>query len=115
MQQKISWPGRLRHAAATARTAGASARSVTTGGQAAASTSGSAAAPACAADRNVVAAALSDLPAEYRSVIVEISCRGRSVPETADLLGVSADTVRVRCYDALRALKHALAERGLAA
>ena len=56
----------------------------------------------------MVAAALSDLPAEYRSVILEIFYPGRSVPEMADLLGVSADTVRVRCYDALRALKYAL-------
>jgi RNA polymerase sigma-70 factor (ECF subfamily) len=60
----------------------------------------------------VVAAALSALPAEYSSVIVETFYRRRSVPDTAELLGISADTVKVRCYEALRELKHALAERG---
>jgi DNA-directed RNA polymerase specialized sigma24 family protein len=70
--------------------------------------------PACTPVCNVVTAALSSLPAEYSSVIVETFYRGRSVQDTADLLGVSADTVRVRCYDGLRALKHELAERGLA-
>jgi RNA polymerase sigma-70 factor (ECF subfamily) len=60
----------------------------------------------------VVAAALSALPAEYSSVIVETFYRRRSVPDTAELLGISADTVKVRCYEALRELKHALAELG---
>ena len=69
--------------------------------------------PTYTAERNVVAAALSALPAEYSSVIMETFYRRRGVPDTAELLGVSADTVKVRCYEALRALKHALAERGL--
>jgi hypothetical protein len=68
-----------------------------------------------AACRTEVVAALCALPAEYRSVIVETFFRGRNVPETADVLGVSADMVKARCYDALHALKHALAERGLIA
>jgi DNA-directed RNA polymerase specialized sigma24 family protein len=62
-----------------------------------------------------VVAALRALPAQYSSVIVETFYRGRNVPETADVLGVSADMVKARCYDALHALKHALAERGLTA
>jgi RNA polymerase sigma-70 factor, ECF subfamily len=68
-----------------------------------------------AACRTQVVAALRALPAEYSSVIVETFYRGRNVPETADVLGVSADMVKARCYDALHALKHALAERGLTA
>lgn len=58
-------------------------------------------------------AALRALPAQYSSVIVETFYRGRNVPETADVLGVSADMVKARCYDALHALKDALSERGL--
>ena len=67
------------------------------------------------AEGSVVAAALSALPPQYSSVLVEIFYRSRSVPDTAELLGVSPDTVKVRCYDALRAFRHELAERGIAA
>ena len=74
-----------------------------------------AALPSGAACRTEVVAALRALPAEYSSVIVETFYRGRNVPETADVLGVSAEMVKARCYDALHALKHALAERGLSA
>jgi len=77
---------------------------------------GGAGAPAAlssgAACRTEVVAALRALPAEYSSVIVETFYRGRNVPETADVLGVSDDIVKARCYDALHALKHALAEHG---
>ena len=76
---------------------------------------GSAALSSGAACRTDVVAALRALPAEYSSVIVETFYRGRNVTETADALGVSADMVKARCYDALHALKHALAERGLIA
>lgn len=69
--------------------------------------------PIRTAEHNVVAAALSALPAEYSSVIVATFYRRRSVPDTAELLGISADAVKVRCYEALRALKHGLAEQGL--
>ena len=65
--------------------------------------------------RAKVVAALRALPAEYNSVIVETFYRGRNVPETADVLGVSADVVKALCYDALHALKHALTERGVMA
>ena len=65
--------------------------------------------------RTEVLAALRALPDEYSSVIVETFYRGRTVPETADVLGVSAEMVKARCCDALQALKHALAERGLTA
>jgi len=72
-------------------------------------------ASACADARTDVVAALRALPAEYSSVIVETFYRGRNVLETADVLGVSAEMVKARCYYALHALKHALAERGLTA
>jgi RNA polymerase sigma-70 factor, ECF subfamily len=68
----------------------------------------------CAADLTEVVAAVRELPAEHRSVIVETFYRRRNVPEAADVLGVSADMVKARCYDALHELKLALAERGVA-
>jgi RNA polymerase sigma-70 factor (ECF subfamily) len=68
-----------------------------------------------AADCTEVAAAVRALAAEHRSVIVETFYRRRNVPEAADVLGVSADIVKTRCYDALRELKLALAERGVTA
>jgi DNA-directed RNA polymerase specialized sigma24 family protein len=80
---------------------------------------GAACAPAApssgAASSTDVVAALRALPAEYSSVIMETFYRGRSVPETADVLGISADTVKDRCCGALHALKQALAERGVTA
>lgn len=66
-----------------------------------------------ALDRIVVADALQALSAEHRAVIVETYYRGRSVAEAARVLGVPPGTVKSRCYYALRALKLALAERGL--
>jgi RNA polymerase sigma-70 factor, ECF subfamily len=64
-------------------------------------------------DRVVVAEALHSLSREHRAVIVETYYRGRSVAEAAAVLGVPAGTVKSRCYYALRALKLALAERGV--
>lgn len=66
-----------------------------------------------ALDRIVVADALHALSAEHRAVIVETYYRGRSVAEAASALGVPPGTVKSRCYYALRALKLALAERGV--
>jgi RNA polymerase sigma-70 factor (ECF subfamily) len=64
-------------------------------------------------DRIVVADALESLSAEHRAVIIETYYRGRSVAEAAGILGIPAGTVKSRSYYALRALKLALAERGV--
>lgn len=64
-------------------------------------------------DRILVADALNSLSAEHRAVIVEIYYRGRNVAEAAAALGIPAGTVKSRSYYALRALKLALAERGV--
>jgi RNA polymerase sigma-70 factor (ECF subfamily) len=64
-------------------------------------------------DRLLVVDALQSLSAEHRAVIVETYYRGRTVGEAADVLGVPAGTVKSRCYYALRALRLALAERGV--
>ncbi|GAA0366810.1 sigma-70 family RNA polymerase sigma factor [Actinoallomurus spadix] len=61
-----------------------------------------------------VAEALADLSAEHRAVLIETYYRGRSVAEAAAVLGIPAGTVKSRTYYALRALKLALEERGLA-
>jgi RNA polymerase sigma-70 factor (ECF subfamily) len=64
-------------------------------------------------DRIVVADALRALSAEHRAVIIETYYRGRTVAEAAAVLGIPAGTVKSRTYYALRALKLALAERGV--
>ena len=64
-------------------------------------------------DRILVTDALGSLSAEHRAVIVETYYRGRSVAEAAAVLGIPPGTVKSRCYYALRALKLALAERGV--
>ena len=64
-------------------------------------------------DRIIVTDALQSLSKEHRAVIVETYYRGRTVAEAAGVLGVPAGTVKSRCYYALRALKLALAERGV--
>jgi RNA polymerase sigma-70 factor, ECF subfamily len=61
-----------------------------------------------------VAEALADLSPEHRAVLVQTYYQGRSVAEAAAVLGVPAGTVKSRTYYALRALKLALEERGLA-
>ncbi len=66
-----------------------------------------------ALDRVVVADALASLSRDHRAVLVETYYRGSSVREAADALGIPAGTVKSRCYYALRALKLALAERGV--
>jgi RNA polymerase sigma-70 factor (ECF subfamily) len=67
-----------------------------------------------ALDRIVVADALQALSREHRAVLVETYFRGRSVAEAAVALGIPPGTVKSRCYYALRALKLALTERGVA-
>jgi RNA polymerase sigma-70 factor (ECF subfamily) len=61
-----------------------------------------------------VADALATLTPDHRAVLVETYFRGRSVAEAASVLGVPAGTVKSRTYYALRALRLALEERGLA-
>lgn len=64
-------------------------------------------------DRVLVTEALDSLSGEHRAVIVETYYRGRSVAEAAAVLRIPPGTVKSRCYYALRALKLALAERGV--
>lgn len=64
-------------------------------------------------DRLLISDAMMALSAEHRGVLVETYYRGRSVAEAADVLGVPPGTVKSRTFYALRALKLALAERGV--
>lgn len=66
-----------------------------------------------ALDRWLVADALAALSRHHRDAIVETFFRGRSVDEAARFLGVPPGTVKSRTYYALRALRVALAERGI--
>jgi RNA polymerase sigma-70 factor, ECF subfamily len=61
-----------------------------------------------------VADALTTLSHEHRHVLLETYYRGRSVAEAAVTLGIPAGTVKSRTFYALRALRLALEERGLA-
>jgi RNA polymerase sigma-70 factor (ECF subfamily) len=61
-----------------------------------------------------VADALKALRPEHRGVLLETYYRGHSVAEAAVALGIPAGTVKSRTFYALRALKLALEERGLA-
>ena len=61
-----------------------------------------------------VADALSALRPEHRGVLLETYYRGKSVAEAAATLGIPAGTVKSRTFYALRALRLALEERGLA-
>jgi RNA polymerase sigma-70 factor (ECF subfamily) len=61
-----------------------------------------------------VADAIRSLRAEHRGVLLETYYHGRSVAEAAAVLGIPAGTVKSRTFYALRALKLALEERGLA-
>jgi RNA polymerase sigma-70 factor (ECF subfamily) len=61
-----------------------------------------------------VADALASLRPDHRRVIIETYYRGCSVAEAAATLGIPAGTVKSRTFYALKALKLALQERGLA-
>ena len=61
-----------------------------------------------------VAEALASLRPDHRQVIIETYYRGCTVAEAAVSLGIPAGTVKSRTYYALKALKLALQERGLA-
>jgi RNA polymerase sigma-70 factor (ECF subfamily) len=56
-----------------------------------------------------VRAALARLSPEHRAVITEMYLNRHTAMETADLLGVSLNTVNFRSYYALHALREALA------
>lgn len=60
-----------------------------------------------------VAAALQQLSAEHREVLVHAHWLGRSVGETAEVLGIPPGTVKSRTYYALRALRLVLEENGV--
>ena len=60
-----------------------------------------------------VAEALRTLSDDHRAVLVETYYRGRSVAETAKVLGIPAGTVKSRAFYALRALRLVLEERGI--
>jgi RNA polymerase sigma-70 factor (ECF subfamily) len=64
-------------------------------------------------DRLLITDAMASLSAEHRAVLVETYYRGRSVAAAAEELGVPPGTVKSRTFYALRALKLALAERGV--
>ena len=59
-----------------------------------------------------IAAALRQLSPEHREVLVHTLWMGRSVAETAAVLGVPPGTVKSRTYYALRALRLVLEETG---
>jgi RNA polymerase sigma-70 factor (ECF subfamily) len=61
-----------------------------------------------------VSDALASLRPDHRRVIIETYYRGCSVAEAAATLGIPAGTVKSRTFYALKALKLALQERGLA-
>jgi RNA polymerase sigma-70 factor, ECF subfamily len=61
-----------------------------------------------------VADALAALRPDHRRVIIETYYRGCSVAEAAATLGIPPGTVKSRTFYALKALKLALEERGLA-
>jgi len=62
----------------------------------------------------VVSEALSSLSPAHREILDETFFRDRSVNDAASALGIPVGTVKSRVYYALRALRVALEERGLA-
>ncbi len=61
-----------------------------------------------------VAEALGSLRPEHRQVLLETYYHGRTVAEAAAILSIPSGTVKSRTFYALRALRLALEERGLA-
>jgi len=63
----------------------------------------------------LVAEALQELSPAHRDVLNETILRDRTVNEAAEVLGIPVGTVKSRVYYALKALRVALAERGVSA
>ena len=63
----------------------------------------------------ILGEALQALSPEHREAIVEVHYRGRTVRETAELLGLPEGTVKSRVYYGLRNLRLHLEERGVVA
>ena len=63
----------------------------------------------------VLGEALQALSPEHREAIIEVHYRGRTVRETAGLLGVPEGTVKSRLYYGLRNLRLHLEEQGVVA
>lgn len=62
---------------------------------------------------STVAEALASLCPDHREVLVQTYYLRRSAAEAAAILGIPVGTVKSRTFHALKALKAALAERGL--
>ena len=60
----------------------------------------------------VVRRALVKLSPEHRAMIIEVHFNGRTIEETARLLGIPLGTARSRTYHAARNLRQALADLG---
>lgn len=67
-----------------------------------------------ALEPSAVAEALASLRPDYRQVLVETFFLGSSVAGAAASLGIPASIVKLRTFYALKALKLALQEQGLA-
>ncbi|OLF18157.1 RNA polymerase [Actinophytocola xanthii] len=59
-----------------------------------------------------VLGAMDRLSPEQRAVLVELYYRGRTVAETASVLGIAPGTVKSRTYHAVRALRATLSQPG---
>jgi RNA polymerase sigma-70 factor (ECF subfamily) len=68
-----------------------------------------------AVEQWIVAAALTALSPDHRAVLIETFFRGRSVAETAVVLGIPEGTVKSRAFHAVRALRRNLALKGVLA
>jgi RNA polymerase sigma-70 factor (ECF subfamily) len=68
-----------------------------------------------ALDRWLIADALGTLTPEHREALLHTYYAGRTVTEAAVVLGIPPGTVKSRVFYALRALRLALEERGVAA
>lgn len=61
----------------------------------------------------VVIEGLEELPVRQREVLIHMYYLGHSVAQTAEALGIPPGTVKSRTYHAMRALREALAARGM--
>lgn len=61
----------------------------------------------------VVSEAMRDLNGQHREVLRQVYCLGNSVAQTSAELGIPPGTVKSRTHYAVRALREALASRGM--